>query len=127
MNRHIRVHRRLSANPLISVRLDLAESRFGRRHTLAFVATLDILCSKTTVHSNPQLSTALLLWVVEGTVTLMLRGCVKSDISREALGGKIVPKLLLVRRIALFLLNRFKYKSQPGAIHLKGNEPKNVG
>ena len=127
VNRHIRVHGRLSANPLISVRLDLAESRFGRRHALAFLPTLDTLCGKTSVQSNPQLSTALLLWVIEGTVTLMVRGYIQPDISREVLAGKVVPKLLLVRRIALFLINRFKYKSQPGAIYLEGYEPENVG
>ena len=127
VNRHVRVHSRLSANPLIKERLDLAESRFGRRHTLAFVATLDILCGKTTVQDNTQLSTALLLWVVEGTVTLMLRGVVKADVGRETLAAKIVPKLLLVRRIALFLLGRFKYKSVPGATYLEGYEPESAG
>ena len=64
--------------------------------------TLDTLCGKTSVQSNPQLSTALHLWVIEGTVTLMVRGYIQPDISREVLAGKVVPKLLLVRRIALF-------------------------
>jgi len=127
VNRHIRVHGRLSANPLIPVRLDTAESRFGRRHVLAYLPTLDTLCGKTNVQSNAQLSTCLLLWVVEGAVALMLRNCVKFDISRDAFAGKIVPKLLLIRRIVLFLLHRFKYKSQPDTIYLEGYEPENVG
>ena len=127
VNKHIRIHKRLSANPLIKVRLDAAESQFGRRHALAFVSTLDVICSKTFVHNNEKLSTALLLWVVEGTITLMLRGCIKTDISRDTLSSKIVPKLLLIRRIALFLLGHFKYKSVPGVTYLQGYEPENVG
>ena len=127
VNRHIRVHSRLSANAIITQRLDLAESRFGRRHALAFLSTLELICAKTTVPNNFELSRSLLLWAVEGTVVLMLRGCIKSDIGRRVLGTKIVPKLLLVRRITLFLLNRFKYTSAPGTIYLEGYEPENVG
>ena len=65
VNKHIRVHARLTAHPLIMVRLDLAESRFGRRHTLAYVSTLDLMCTKTNVHDNDKLSAALLHWVVD--------------------------------------------------------------
>ena len=32
VNLHIRVHGRMLSNPLVPARLDLAESRFGRRH-----------------------------------------------------------------------------------------------
>ena len=47
--------------------------------------------------------------------------------SRDILGGKIVPKFLLVRRIAMFLLSRFKYKPQPDVTYLDGFDPENVG
>ena len=57
----------------------------------------------------------------------MLRNCMKSDVGRDTLGTRIVEKLLLIRRIALFLLNRFKYKSVPGVPYLEGYEPENVG
>ena len=69
VTKHIRVHARITANPLIPQRLDLAESWFGRRHALAGAGALDLLGAKTMVQGNDKLSTALLLWVVEGTVT----------------------------------------------------------
>ena len=127
VSKHIRIHKRLSAHPLIKARLDFAESQFGRRHTLAFVSTLDMICSKTNLSDNEKLSTHLLHWVIEGAITLMLRGVIKPEISRDALGGKIVPKLLMIRKIALFVLHRFQYKSLPGVTYAEGYEPENVG
>ena len=127
VSRHIRVYNRLSADPTIMARLDLIESRFGRRHALSSLFTLDSLCSKTNVQSNPQLSAALLVWVVDGMTVLMLRGCIKPDAPRDAVGNKIVPKLLLIRRIVQFLLNRFRYAAQPGVTYLDGYSPENIG
>ena len=124
---HVRVFDRLSATPKIMACLDVLESRFGRRHALTSLNTLDILCSKTNVKSNPQLSATLLLWVIEGTVALMLRGCIKPDVSRDTLVTKIAAKLLLVRRVVMWLLNRFKYVPQPGVKYLDGFEPDKVG
>ena len=127
VHRHLRVHGRFAANQLTRVRLDLAESRFGRRHALAYLMSLDTLCTKTNVKDKPDLSSALLHWVVEGVVVLMLRGCVKSDISRDTLISKIVPKLLLIRKVSLFLFHQFKYVAQPDVIYLEGHRPEQIG
>ena len=59
-------------------------------------------------------------------VALMLRGCIKPDVNRDALDRKIIPRLLLIRRIVMFLLSRFKHTPQPDVTYLDGLDPENV-
>ena len=66
VGQYLRVFSRLSADPAIMYRLDQAESHFNRRHVLAAVTTLDLMCGKTSLPSNTQLQGTLLLWPSKG-------------------------------------------------------------
>lgn len=124
--RYLRVHARLTANPVMCERLDMLESHYGRRHGLISVTTLDALCAKTTTSSNPTLSTTLLTWVIDGITVHMLRGTIKHDTSRETLIGKWTSKMMLIRRVVQWLTGRFRWTPDASAVYVHGFDPATV-
>ena len=123
---YTRVHGRLTALPEICERLDQTESHFNRKHVFAGIAFLDQLCGKTGLPQNPSLQGQLLLWCVEGMLVMMLRKDIKPDVGRETAVSKLVPKLLLLRRIITWLANRFRYSANPGTTYREKYDPGTV-
>ena len=125
-SRYLRVHAKLTANPLLFERLDLLESHFGRRHGLVSVTTLDAIGSKTNLNQNATLSTELLTWVIDGITIHMLRGTIKPDTPRDALVQKWTSKMMLIRRVIQFLTTRFKWKPDANVVYVPGFDPATV-
>ncbi len=68
----------------------------------------------------------MLLWCIEGLFVMMLRKDIAPDIGRDAAISKFVPKLLLMRRVIMWLANRFRYSPEPGVVYKDGYDPASV-
>ena len=116
-----KVHKRFE--PDIIARLDAAETHYSRKHVFAGIVFLEQVCSKTSIPENPALQSNLLLWCVEGLLVMMLRKDIKPDIGRETAINKLVPKMLLMRRIVMWLGSRFRYAKDPEFLYREGYDP----
>ena len=121
---YLRIHGRLT--PKIMGILDQAESTFGRRHALTAVTTLEVLCSKTSVQSSVGLQDTLLEYVFDGVYVDMFRGTLPHDTGRDSILLKFFPKMLLVRRVVLWLGAKFRYNMESGSTYATGYSPGEV-
>ena len=114
VDRQLKIYARMSADDRIVKVLDQLESMYGRKHGLATSAALDVLCNRSAVKGNIAQQTALTLFLVEAVAVLHARQDIPADISRDTLGSKVIPQILLKRRVMYYLFIRFKFADPAG-------------
>ena len=109
IERQLKIFTRMSADQRIMDALDKLESMYGKRHALASSSALDVLCNRTAVKGNVPLQTTLAVFMTEAILVMHARGDLPLDTSRDTLGTKIIPQVLLKRRVISYLASKFRF------------------
>ena len=126
--RDLRIYERLGQDRQTVFWLEIGEAHFGRQWPLAYVTTLAEVCAKTALGQKEQaaLEQKLVQWVVGGITVHCLRGSLARDTPRDIVSKQIVPVLLLVRRVVVYLANRFPFVNEEGKEYAAGRSPRVV-
>jgi hypothetical protein len=86
------------------------------------------VCAKTAIGQTDQaaLEGKLLEWVLGGITVQCLRRTLARDTSREVVAKQTVPVLLLMRRVMVYMSNRFQFLNEEGKEYAAGRSPRNV-
>jgi hypothetical protein len=108
---YLKIYNRFSDVPAIEELLETLDSVYGRRHTLSNTSVLDTLCQRTSIPTNRELSTRVLAWVAEGIAVLHVRGTLRPDAGRDSVRDRVVPALLLKRRVVVYMAGKFRFNN----------------
>jgi hypothetical protein len=112
IERQLKIWLRMSADQRILDALEQLESMYGKRHALASSSALDVLCNKTAMKTSTLVQTALTLFTTEAIMVMHARGDLPMETSRDSLGNKIIPQLLLKRRVIHYLNSKFRFENR---------------
>ena len=116
IDRQLKIFSRMSADQRIMDALEKMESMYGRRHALASSSALDIMCNRTAMKGNTPLQTALSVFIAEAVMVMHARGDLPLETSRDTLGGKVIPQVLLKRRVIFYLASKFRFADRPAMV-----------
>ena len=117
----LKIHKRITAADFRTQEIIADfDDRFGSRHTLASVQSLDILVTRTYVSGNDAVSRSLLLWCLEHFNNDVQRGTVSFDAAKPAF-NLAISRSLLKKRIINYVNKKVPMPAKP-----KGSDPANI-
>ena len=121
----IRVFERLESLAGVDNLVGQLDDAFGTLHTLATVAGLEMLCSRTSCPKNKKLEGELVLWSLELWVQEVNLGRVNPNSSKEVLAS-CINRFLLKRRLVNYIAAKVKQPDVKDVVYEPNRSPSTV-